>query len=194
MLRPCRCSGSVSYVHLDCLNTWRATSTAAYFTCSVCKYNYRIERTAVAALLMRESFVAFFAAMMIVVLCFVLGGAISAAIQYADAEFDPVVKLFEIMNVDNFWLRCNIPRDPASGKSMTFLTVLYNYLSKSAGVIQGIKAFIFFMRTPLPMVFFVCHPAVLAVARVFLLGAMPIGAGGFFGYIIGEIMIMSVEL
>mmetsp|Transcript_9923 Transcript_9923/g.14944 ORF Transcript_9923/g.14944 Transcript_9923/m.14944 type:complete len:498 (+) Transcript_9923:32-1525(+) len=55
LIRPCRCTGSLSYVHLKCLNEWRATSSTASYQCFVCKYSYRIERTALTEFLMSET-------------------------------------------------------------------------------------------------------------------------------------------
>jgi hypothetical protein len=42
LIRPCKCTGSQSFVHLECLNQWWSTSSAANCTCSVCKYKYLI--------------------------------------------------------------------------------------------------------------------------------------------------------
>lgn len=46
MISPCYCSGSVNYVHLDCLNEWRETSMnpESKTSCLVCKFNYIFEK------------------------------------------------------------------------------------------------------------------------------------------------------
>lgn len=54
LIRPCKCSGSLSYVHVSCLNTWRATSENANYQCSICGYKYIIQRTTIANMLLSE--------------------------------------------------------------------------------------------------------------------------------------------
>ena len=43
LLRPCRCRGSMRYVHVECLDTWRNTSTnpQSFFRCDTCHFEYR---------------------------------------------------------------------------------------------------------------------------------------------------------
>lgn len=43
MLRPCRCRGSLAWVHLDCLNSWRNNSAnpKSFYQCDQCAYEYR---------------------------------------------------------------------------------------------------------------------------------------------------------
>lgn len=47
LLAPCRCSGSSKYVHVDCLNEWRATSNnpEAFNRCFTCNYTYQTRVT-----------------------------------------------------------------------------------------------------------------------------------------------------
>lgn len=45
LLSPCLCSGSVQFVHRECLNRWRSTSSRAFQTCEICEYNYVIQIT-----------------------------------------------------------------------------------------------------------------------------------------------------
>ncbi|KAF9462137.1 hypothetical protein BDZ94DRAFT_1166369 [Collybia nuda] len=47
LIRPCLCKGSISYVHIKCLQTWRTTSASnsAFFACPQCRYQYRFTRT-----------------------------------------------------------------------------------------------------------------------------------------------------
>lgn len=53
LISPCRCAGSMKYVHIGCLNRWRATAPTARsrFKCDQCGYAYRVRRTALAAFL-----------------------------------------------------------------------------------------------------------------------------------------------
>ena len=52
LFSPCRCRGSVRFVHVGCLNRWRALSAnpRSYFQCDACRFQYRIQRTCWAAL------------------------------------------------------------------------------------------------------------------------------------------------
>ena len=191
MLRPCRCSGSVSHVHLECLNRWRATSTAAYFTCSVCKYNYRIERTLVAQLLVQETTVLTIAVVMIVASCFALGLVVSFAITYFALPVDPVHDILVLMNIDRFWLRCILSSKFSAMRGATpsvesdFITALQHIYATSPSIMELGRQLIALWRSPLPMVYFLCHPVMSSAVNVFLLGAMPVGAVGFFGYFLG---------
>ncbi|KAF8499754.1 hypothetical protein F5888DRAFT_108351 [Russula emetica] len=48
LIRPCLCSGTVSYVHVACLQRWRntsATNVSAFFVCSRCHHRYRFAHT-----------------------------------------------------------------------------------------------------------------------------------------------------
>ncbi|KII93894.1 hypothetical protein PLICRDRAFT_36113 [Plicaturopsis crispa FD-325 SS-3] len=48
LIRPCLCRGSMTYVHVQCLQKWRTSSgTSNHFECPVCKYRYRYARTRV---------------------------------------------------------------------------------------------------------------------------------------------------
>ncbi|KAF8481258.1 hypothetical protein DFH94DRAFT_739031 [Russula ochroleuca] len=52
LIRPCLCSGTVSYVHVACLQRWRNTSAnaSAFFVCPQCRYRYRFARTKIVGL------------------------------------------------------------------------------------------------------------------------------------------------
>jgi hypothetical protein len=47
LFSPCSCTGSMRYVHVDCLNQWRALSTNSnsYYRCDQCHYQYNLQRT-----------------------------------------------------------------------------------------------------------------------------------------------------
>lgn len=46
LIHPCRCSGSMAYVHVECLNRWRkdAPLKEAYYKCGTCMYEYNLNR------------------------------------------------------------------------------------------------------------------------------------------------------
>ncbi|KAH9487014.1 E3 ubiquitin-protein ligase MARCHF8 [Psilocybe cubensis] len=52
LIRPCLCKGSISYVHVKCLEQWRKTSSSqsAFFACPQCHYEYRFARTQIVGL------------------------------------------------------------------------------------------------------------------------------------------------
>ncbi|KAI9065836.1 zf-C3HC4-domain-containing protein [Trametes sanguinea] len=49
LIRPCLCKGSISYVHVKCLQRWRTTSPShsAFYACPQCGYHYHFARTRV---------------------------------------------------------------------------------------------------------------------------------------------------
>ncbi|KAF7731873.1 hypothetical protein EC973_007704 [Apophysomyces ossiformis] len=58
LVRPCRCKGSMSYVHVNCLNEWRQTSPRkeSYVACDLCGYEYNIYRPVYAAFISHPYF------------------------------------------------------------------------------------------------------------------------------------------
>jgi len=50
LFAPCICKGSMKFVHIKCLNEWRAlaTGTKNFYECPQCKFKYKIERTPLA--------------------------------------------------------------------------------------------------------------------------------------------------
>eukprot|EP00755_Sulcionema_specki_P027710 Sspe_Gene.88337::Locus_60369_Transcript_1_1_Confidence_1.000_Length_1008::g.88337::m.88337 len=57
LISPCRCTGTMKYIHVSCLNRWRARSEndLAYYECSQCGYRYNIERVKWARLVLHEN-------------------------------------------------------------------------------------------------------------------------------------------
>ena len=56
LIAPCLCSGSSAYVHVSCLNEWRASSAnpRSFYRCDQCQYEYNVTRTEWAAWLESE--------------------------------------------------------------------------------------------------------------------------------------------
>lgn len=50
LISPCLCKGSMKYVHVGCLNTWRARSPKreSHYKCDTCKYSFSFRRTSFA--------------------------------------------------------------------------------------------------------------------------------------------------
>ncbi|KAG0028576.1 hypothetical protein BGZ81_004591 [Podila clonocystis] len=50
LISPCLCKGSMKYVHVECLNAWRARSPKqeSHYKCDTCKYAFSFRRTSFA--------------------------------------------------------------------------------------------------------------------------------------------------
>ncbi|KAF9944776.1 hypothetical protein BGZ70_004352, partial [Mortierella alpina] len=50
LISPCLCKGSMKYVHVECLNAWRARSPKreSHYKCDTCKYSFSFRRTSFA--------------------------------------------------------------------------------------------------------------------------------------------------
>ena len=46
LFRPCLCSGTMQYIHIGCLNQWRAMAPneRSYYRCDQCQYLYNVEK------------------------------------------------------------------------------------------------------------------------------------------------------
>jgi len=56
LFSPCKCSGSIKYVHVECLEKWRIMSQnpASVVQCDSCKYRYNLYRPRFAKILQSE--------------------------------------------------------------------------------------------------------------------------------------------
>jgi len=54
LFSPCRCKGTMKYVHVQCLNQWRKTAVKkeSFYQCDQCHYQYNLQRTSWRAWLM----------------------------------------------------------------------------------------------------------------------------------------------
>ncbi|KAI8096990.1 uncharacterized protein BX664DRAFT_383350 [Halteromyces radiatus] len=68
LIRPCRCKGSMLYVHVACLNRWRMLSPRAssYVACDLCGYEYNIYRPRYAAIVTNVHFLRIMTAILVV--------------------------------------------------------------------------------------------------------------------------------
>ena len=96
LIRPCLCSGTLSHVHMSCLNEWRATYPAAAYACLVCRYPYRVERTALGRFLTNESGLRV-TSFLLFVLATLCAGMLAIYVAHVHAG-----------GVDIFWLACQI--------------------------------------------------------------------------------------
>jgi len=56
LFSPCKCSGTMKYVHAECLDKWRALSRnpQSFFVCDNCKYQYNLYRPKLSKFLQSE--------------------------------------------------------------------------------------------------------------------------------------------
>ncbi|KAH9950429.1 zf-C3HC4-domain-containing protein [Amylocystis lapponica] len=73
LIRPCLCKGSMSHVHVKCLQRWRNTSPnrSAFYSCPQCGYKYHFVRTRVVGIATNPVVVAALSSLLftILVLC-----------------------------------------------------------------------------------------------------------------------------
>lgn len=82
LIRPCMCSGSQAFVHPTCLNQWRSTSDAAFQSCSICKYEYQIQRSAIAIVLTNPFFLALWVLVIFLASSFAAGHLLELLAQW----------------------------------------------------------------------------------------------------------------
>jgi len=75
LISPCLCRGSMRFVHVSCLNAWRAAApdSRQQFACGQCRFRYEIRRTRVAAFLQSDAGAAAIAAALGLALVVALG-------------------------------------------------------------------------------------------------------------------------
>jgi len=78
LVSPCLCSGSMRFVHLDCLEQWRRRSVnpKSYYTCENCLYRYSFRR-ALYAQVLRSALVLHLVTAMLLVLLLLLGSLLA---------------------------------------------------------------------------------------------------------------------
>ena len=108
MIRPCLCSGSLAYVHIKCLNEWRATSPSAQTTCSICKFRYRTKGSSKQFIeLLSNSTVISVTALICILLCIIITGVL---IRLLSRHLFPSVDLPRIaadfVAVHRWWHTC----------------------------------------------------------------------------------------
>ncbi|RHZ75257.1 hypothetical protein Glove_216g185 [Diversispora epigaea] len=72
LISPCKCKGSLQYVHLDCLNKWRTANVRpdASYQCEVCKYDYKFYRPKLARIVGSKIFLHFLSIISFLVLIY----------------------------------------------------------------------------------------------------------------------------
>lgn len=56
LFSPCKCKGTMKYVHVNCLEQWRRSSgvNKSFYECGQCKYKYNLSRLTLAASIANE--------------------------------------------------------------------------------------------------------------------------------------------
>lgn len=175
MLRPCLCAGSLAYVHLDCLNQWRSTSDAAYSSCSICHFHYRVQKNFISAVLLEPSMiivamVVFFAIAVVIsgiVFQYILS-ATNSYPQFAITKTDVITYLYDI----------TLPT-----KHFCKLSERYNIVDNVYGVggepLGPSKLSMYFYKQWIKLsIWITCTPFSWAVLENFLLGAPLVAAAG----------------
>ncbi|ORZ08615.1 hypothetical protein BCR42DRAFT_140752 [Absidia repens] len=69
LIRPCHCKGTMMYVHVSCLNRWRAVSprSSSCVACDLCGYEYNIYRPRFATIVTNRYFLRIMAALLVLV-------------------------------------------------------------------------------------------------------------------------------
>lgn len=75
LFSPCKCKGSMRYVHFQCLNQWRKVSQkrTSYVQCDFCKYRYAVKRTTLANIMTSKITITFLTLIVFGILTFLSG-------------------------------------------------------------------------------------------------------------------------
>eukprot|EP00160_Parvularia_atlantis_P019581 Unigene7739_Nuclearia_a/m.23764 Unigene7739_Nuclearia_a/g.23764 ORF Unigene7739_Nuclearia_a/g.23764 Unigene7739_Nuclearia_a/m.23764 type:complete len:235 (+) Unigene7739_Nuclearia_a:13-717(+) len=89
LFSPCRCKGSMKYVHVRCLDEWRNRSTKreVYFQCDLCHFRYNINRSRWAQMLTRNGVLFTATLLLIFVIIFVSGFAVKLFFAESLSDF-----------------------------------------------------------------------------------------------------------
>lgn len=85
LIRPCKCKGSMMYVHVNCLNRWRVMSPRkkSYLSCDLCGYRYNLHRPRYAAIVSHRYFIRTITFIIVLLLTVGLAYACKAVDVYA---------------------------------------------------------------------------------------------------------------
>lgn len=130
LFRPCHCKGTSAWVHVDCLDTWRRTSTnpKSFYECDACKFKYRMGSTVVGDRIFLARLLATAGAIHGLALC-----ALSALVflmGFVAKAFDPGLTWFEV-------LRCFNVRHIIAGATTTGLGSLVGWATSLGGLGGG---------------------------------------------------------
>ncbi len=130
LLRPCRCRGSMAYVHCECLNEWRRQSVnpKSFYECDTCKFKYQFgtamgpDRFTIARVLAWPLVIHALSILGLVALCF-FGGFVAKMFDSSLTWYD-VVRCFNVNHL-------------LSGATATGLLSLFGWLTAGAAGLGG---------------------------------------------------------
>lgn len=168
-IRPCKCSGTLSHVHISCLNEWRATSSTAAFKCYVCGYTYRIERTTLSRFLMSENGTHVISVILIAsaTLCMGVGG-----IYLANQLFrvDVCWEICQLAQWHTWWRDCSFYRLPSR------VEIFFSFWTE----------LLFQQHIDTIRAMFLCHATTVLVIEVLLVGCALLGVIGMGLFVLNE--------
>ena len=168
-IQPCHCTGTLSHVHISCLNEWRATSSTAAFKCYVCHYSYRIERTSLSRFLMSENGTNVISILLIslATLCMGVGGVYTSK---------------HLLKVDICWEICRVAQWPMWWRDCSF-----KRLTASLYTFGNFWTKLLFHRDVEDIrAIFLCHPLMVLATEVCIVGCALLGTIGLMLFILNE--------
>lgn len=133
LIRPCKCSGSVSFVHVQCLNQWRATSPNHSVQCSICQYKYQFQRTILASFLLSEQGMISLTIVMMIALFIVVGLSCVFVKDFVfKSKYDPISFFYQVIRYEPLHHHCR--RKLPDTHYMTLLHSHYSRIYQNASV------------------------------------------------------------
>jgi len=170
LIKPCKCDGSIRYVHLSCLNQWRHTSTtrSAFFQCPQCRYKYHFARTRVVGLATSPFVISFFSLNLFIILVFsasFIGSFILNVLDDSDSTSDSYYSYW-------FYNPISAARDLVTSAVRILDDVTSDRLSSSTGRVDW--------SHPTPYKLADTQPGIIArLVRRFILGLSVVGITSF---------------
>jgi hypothetical protein len=168
-IRPCKCSGTLSHVHISCLNEWRATSSTAAYKCYVCNYTYRIERTSLSHFLMSEGGTNVISVLLIslATLCLGVGGICVSKYVFG---VDVCWEICRLAQWRMWWRNCSFSRLPDS--LHTFFSFWTELIWQRS--IDDVRAIV------------LCHTFTVMLNEILLVGCALLGVCGVMAFLLND--------
>lgn len=178
MIKPCLCSGSLTFVHIKCLNEWRSTSTTAHFSCTVCRYQYRVQRSALAELIMSEQGAKVVTVALVLVTVLTLGTVLYTLCSLL--AFDAIDMICSYANYTPWWRYCD-------ADLQTKILSQFSWPHDFATLRDFFHRLWLLCSSPAFNFLIVCNSFSGAAIEAAVLGLTAVGAAGFGYKIYGEV-------
>mmetsp|Transcript_11704 Transcript_11704/g.17585 ORF Transcript_11704/g.17585 Transcript_11704/m.17585 type:complete len:358 (+) Transcript_11704:600-1673(+) len=193
MIRPCKCSGSVSFVHIDCLNTWRATSSTAFLQCSICRYEYRVQQSVLAAILKREDVLILLTVMAVCILMVSTGYVAYHIIPHVPFLQILVARCCATVGLDHLINSCDAINELMVSKQLSWIQVLDATLEIQESrenwflrIFHKLKFAAKLFSSATLYAFILCQPEILRIVSILILGAFIVGCAMFLRHMLVE--------